>query len=195
MKKAISLVYLLLILCSCDKKVAKDLDLELTPPKNWIEIGSEEKLFKEIYKDSATSKLEKSKKIYDKFRVVNSYFKYDSTHYGINPTIQIQIHDNPDENFQDFQETVVKKGEWIRENLEGYQLLVNPEKITIDGVAVVYFQMVHNQIIDGVSVKIRSRIYMIPNGDSLYQLTFNDCQGDDCSTEFEESIKSIKLVP
>lgn len=192
-RKIFLLMFYLLILNSCAKEVAEGLNLKLVPPQNWTE-KSEKEIFKQIYKKGADDKLKQSREINKNFRVLKSYLKYgDPNHLGIIPTIQIQIHDNHDKYIKNFERTVSKKVQWMIDNLDGYELLASPKKENVDGVAVVHFSIVHNQVIDGITAKIRSHIYMIPNGNTLYQLTFNDYEGDDCSKEFEEAIKSIKL--
>lgn len=193
MKKIILFSLIFLLFNSCAEKVSKNLDIRLIPPKNWVEINSDKELFRNLYKDSADFKLKESKEIYRNF-IARGYLKYDdNNHLGINPVIQIQTHNNPDKYFNDFFQTVTNKIEWYKKNVDGFELLKEPEKRVVDKTNVVYFRVSHKQLIDDSKVKVRSEVFMIPNGNELHQITLNDSDEDDCSKEFIEVINSIKL--
>ena len=63
----------------------------------------------------------------------------------------------------------------------------------MDKTNVIYFRVSHKQLINDAKVKVRSEVFMIPNGNELHQITLNDSEEDDCSKEFIEVINSIKL--
>ncbi|MES2485076.1 MAG: hypothetical protein V4581_03905 [Bacteroidota bacterium] len=180
---------------SCQKREeTRALNFSIAAPENWIKIESESEIYKSLYKENGKAKLEESRKINKNFRILNFFLKYEnSKHIGPNPTIQVQVLDNGDKNFNDFYATTLNKIAWFEENLEGFELTMKPNKVKIYGVDAVSFSIIHLQLIDNVKIKVKSIVYMIPDKHTLIQITFNDFENDNCSKEFKKAIKSIRL--
>jgi hypothetical protein len=185
-----TLFFLSLISCT---KVESGLKFNMAKPKNWVTIHSEKELYSYLYKDSAQEKIKESREINKNFRVLASYKKYKEIRPGINPNIQVRVHDNEAETFDDFLQTVIEDIKLYPKYLKGFEIVEQPIKTKLDNVDVVYFSGIHPMIIDSVELMARTKCYMIPNGYKRYQLTFNDSKEDDCTKTFDSLVKTIKL--
>jgi hypothetical protein len=165
----------------------------MAKPKNWVTIHSEKELYSYLYKDSAQEKIKESREINRNFRVLASYKKYKELHPGVNPNIQVRVHDNEAETFDDFLQNVVEEIKLYPKYLNGFEIVEQPKKAQLDNVDVVYFSGIHPMIIDSVKLVVRTKCYMIPNGYKRYQLTFNDSKENDCTQTFDSLVKTIKL--
>jgi hypothetical protein len=128
---------------------------------------------------------------------LTSYYKYDpKTHPGLIPTIQINVRQKPDINFEQFKMLMVQSAKGFSTVFSDFSYITAPTEIEIDGIRSVYFiGKFTMKTQDGEEMKVRSRTYAIPNKNYFYQLNFTDGQtGEDCNQEFDAIIQTIKVL-
>jgi len=199
-------LFLMLIFCSADHLLAQRAMPEnpfkfvMNEPAGWFPISKaeiEESLKRfDLRNDSLQNFLAQNQGKYLLFAYVK--FRQDSF-TGLNPKIEgrvIQINSQKPLTFSEFKpaaETTLRK---IASQFDEQRYLVEPSVIKIAGIDSVYhvseFQM---SVQNGSKLRVRSRTYLIPRGTYFFQISFVDePDRGDCSAEFDELIKSIKLL-
>ncbi|MFN7045758.1 MAG: hypothetical protein ACK4M1_11240 [Flavobacterium sp.] len=152
----------------------------------------EKEIFELLYRDSAQTKLDSSKRDL-KFGVKKSFRKYQDVEYGINPTIQVQVQYNAHENFEDFFKSQSDEANYFLKYFKSAKFIEAPKKISIDGIESIHYSLGYEKTLNDSVYKVRVRAYLIPNGETLFQITLNDSEDRDCSKTYDSIVKTICL--
>lgn len=180
----------LFLLTFC-KRSKQNLDLTMSSPKNWIEMN-EKQIFELLYRDSAQTKLDSSKRDL-RFSVIKSFRKYQDVEYGINPTIQVQVQYNSHENFEDFFKSQSDEAKYFLKYFKSAKFIEPPKIVFIDGIKTVHYSFSFAKTFNDTIYRARSRAYIIPNDETLFQVTLNDSEDRDCSKTYDSIVKTIRL--
>ena len=129
-----------------------------------------------------------------------AYVKYrQDTFNGLNPKIEarvIKINTQRPLSSAEFKPAGITALKQIASQFEAQRYIVAPSEIKIDEIDSVYhiseFQM---SLQNGPKLKVRSRTYLIPRGTYFFQISFVDEPGgNDCSVEFDELLRSIRIL-
>lgn len=125
-----------------------------------------------------------------------AFNKYEiGKHLGLIPTIKISARLNPTQNFAEFKMWDAQSTEGIKKHVPDFENIIESKEIEISGLkGIENYHKFSMKTKEGTILKIKSRSYIIPVG--KYYLTFAFIDGqetDDCSAEFEELIKTIKI--
>ena len=153
---------------------------------------NEKEIFELLYRDSAQTKLNSSKRDL-RFGVKKSYRKYKNVENGINPTIQVQVQYNEHENFEDFFKSQSDETKYFLKYFKSAKYIEPPTTINIDGIKSIHYSITYTKTINDALYRPRVRAYIIPNNETLYQITLIDDEERDCSKTYDSIIKSIRL--
>lgn len=176
--------------------VIKQYGFSMKTPKDWIATDKAElsdNLKKFDLTDEALKKLLKEN---NGSIVLAAFYKYAVTaKVGLIPTIQVRARSKGPVEYQEFKRAIVKSMETSKQILDEYEFAEEPSEIEISGVKSVLivgkFKMKGKK---GQILNVRSRMYAIPLKNYFFQVNFTDgFAGDDCSDEFDELVKTIKI--
>ena len=166
-------------------------------PKNWL-VGDQklisENLDKIKFDDAALATLIKNNK--GSYLLV-SFYKYDVTkHAGVIPTIQVNVRNNPTQNFEQFHQTITKSTETLKSYFPDFAFVVKPDTTTINGAQSSYF--VGSYTLNGKNGntgRVRVTNFAFPHGKFFFQVSFIDELGsaEDESALFARIARSIKI--
>lgn len=127
---------------------------------------------------------------------VRSFLKYDpSTVAGLIPTVNVNVRRKSTNDFAVFKKELIASTEFVKNNVDNFVFLSNPTEIEISGIRSVYMVLTYSvKREDGQILKPRSRIYAIPIKGYFIQVNLIDGQTEnDCTKEFDELVKTIKI--
>ncbi len=174
----------------------KEYGFAIQEPKNWIET-SNKVLLKNLEKFEVTE--ENLMKLISDNKgsiLLTSFYKYDpKTHAGIIPTIQINVRSKGKSDFENFKNQMGESTKGFKKYFLDFEFIKELTEIEISGIQSVYFiGKFTMKTQNGQEMKVRSRTYAIPYKNYFFQLNFTDGQfGEDCTKEFDELVKTIKL--
>lgn len=179
---------------SCSRQNPSQLKFSMASPDKWIKTSNEE-LYDNLNNFKLTqAQLDKCISDHKGSVLFVSYSKYDRTQYqDLIPMVQVNIRENLTRTFDSFFQSMEKSIEPMRNVLNDFEYIDNPQKIKIDGKDAFYFSAKFTMKSDSQTVYARSRTYAIPNGSSFFQINFNDGDNEDCTAIFDSLVKSIKL--
>jgi len=169
---------------------------KIQEPNNWIE-ASNKVLLKNLEKFELTE--ENLSKLISENKgsiILTSFYKYDpKTHAGIIPTIQINVRLKGNSNFEQFKNAIAESAKGFKKYFQDFEFIDEITEIEISGIKCVYFiGKFTMKTENGQEMKVRSRTYAIPYKNYFFQLNLTDGQsGEDCTKEFDELIKTIKI--
>ena len=200
MKKIIFLILIVTssinLIYSQKKFVNKPYEFEIQEPENWIETSNKE-LLKNLEKFEVNE--ENLNKLISNNKgsvLLTSFFKYDpKTHAGIIPTIQINVRLKGKSDFEQFKSGMEQSANSFKKYFADFEFVNEITEIEISGIKCVYFiGKFTMKTQSGQEMKVRSRTYAIPYKNYFFQCNFTDGQfGEDCSKEFDELVKTIKI--
>lgn len=166
-------------------------------PKNWL-TGDKKLLTENLdkVKFSETELAALIKNNNNSYLLV-SFYKYDITkHAGIIPTIQVNVRNNPTQNFDQFQQTISKSTESLKSYFPDFSFVTPPQEVKINGVSATHFVATYTlQHKNGNQGKVRVANYAIPHGKFFFQVSMIDelNSTDDEATLYAELAKTIKI--
>ncbi|RAR70674.1 hypothetical protein [Flavobacterium aciduliphilum] len=195
------ILLLLFILCSINSIGQtffenKQFGISMQNPTNW-NVSDNQLLLKNLEKldfsNEVTAELIKANK---GMIVLASFYKYDiNNHIGLIPTITINVRINQTKNFEDFKTFQKESSKGLKKYLDDFEYIIEPKEIQLSNRKGMEYRCKYSmKTKDGEILKIKSLNYFIPIG--KYYLCFNFIDGlekDDCTKEFEELIKTIKI--
>ena len=178
------------------KFVNKEYEFEIQEPKNWIEAGNKVLLKNlenfEVNEENLNKLIANNKGSI----LLTSFYKYDpKTHAGIIPTIQINVRSKGKIDFEEFKSGMAQSANGFKKIFKDFEFINEITEIKISGLQCVYFigKFTMNAQ-NGQEMKVRSRTYAIPYKDYFFQINFTDGQsGEDCTKEFDELVRTIKI--
>jgi hypothetical protein len=122
--------------------------------------------------------------------------KYNpKTHIGILPVVLVSVRPFPAKDFQIFKNAYIKSFDSQKTLIQDFEFIEEPKEVEISGIKAVYLKIKSTvKYKDGGIAKAKSRIYAIPYKNYFFQITMNDGQTEeDCTKEFDELVKTIKI--
>lgn len=174
----------------------KEYGFQIQKPNNWIEADNK-KLLKNLEKFDLTEE-NLTKLISDNKGsiLLTSFHKYDpKTHPGLIPTIQINVRSKGRSDFKQFKNSLIESTKNFKTIFENFKFVKEVSEIKISGINSLFFiGQFTMKTQDGQDLKVRSRTYAIPYKNYFFQVNFIDGQvREDCTTEFDELLKTIKI--
>jgi hypothetical protein len=164
-------------------------------PEGWVELKKEDilnNLGKFKMPDSTLSKFIAAQK---GAVMLVTYAKYKlSEHPGLIPTIKVSLHSNSTRSFSKFFVLMEKVNDGLKSYLNDFEIIDKQDSIVVGEKKAVYFKakFTMNSRDFGL-IKCRGRMYSVPFEDKYYQITFIDGNEEDCSTIYDELVKTIKF--
>ena len=184
------------LLTAQEKIENKEYGFSMAHPRKW-KVSSEDQAMKNLnLLDFSDAKLIELLKKNNNSISLGTIYKYDiKKHAGLIPTIKINVRINPAEDFDDFKSLITQSSQSFRTLFPDFQYIQQPVEVEISGVKGILFIGKYSIMSkNGQSLKVRSRTYAIPYKKYFFQVNFTDGQVlDDCSNEFDELVKSIKI--
>jgi hypothetical protein len=181
------------------QKVFKDerYGFSMDEPKDWY-VGDKKVLTQNLDKyelnEADLAKLIKDNK---GSLLLSTFYKYDPKEFaGIIPTIQINVRQNPTQNFEQFNASISKSAESFKAIFPDFTLTVQPQVKEVNGIKSNYFVGNYTLVAkQGGAKKINVRCLAIPSASYFFQLTFIDELGDKANAElFDQLVNSIKIT-
>jgi len=166
-------------------------------PANWIP-ADRETLDKNAHKLDLSEKeiddmLQKQKKAVS----LMSYFKYNiKGHPGLIPAINVDVRNNPAKDFASLKKGLEGSLSVLQKTFPDAEYIHKPSETVVGGQKCIYFSIRYTvHMNDGQMVlKTKCRSYIIPYRNYLFRMNLIDGQTEeDCTTEFDDLIKSIKI--
>jgi len=113
---------------------------------------------------------------------IHIYMKYErSKHPGIIPTVQINLRQNPNRDFDFFKKSMEQSMLQMGGMLNNFSVIKEFHEIEIDSHKGIHFLASFDmKLPDGSTEKIRSWTYAIPVGNYFYQINFSDLGISSC---------------
>jgi hypothetical protein len=128
-----------------------------------------------------------------------AYTKYTpNSKRGLNPKIEARVISNGlnrSLTFEEFRPAIERALQTLKGDLPAYTYIQEPTKIDLIGAKGVYqISKFKIRTKERTEYYVRSRTYAIPYKTYFFQISFVDeVGGEDCSTVFDELVKSIKI--
>lgn len=174
----------------------KTFGFSMAEPQGWIWANSDDLKINLEKLDIDEEDLKKILKDHKGSVLLQSFFKYDpQTHPGLIPAIQINVRERNNPDFDIFKEYVIKSARNLQKVYTDYTFVEDVTETKISGIRSLYFISKFTMKTDnGQELRVRSRIYVIPVKDYYFQINMTDgVLTDDCSDEYDQLIKSIKI--
>jgi hypothetical protein len=125
--------------------------------------------------------------------VVVAYMKYQPTaHPGLIPKIQVSLRRNPTKTFNDFFRMIARATEEPKALLPDFTVVDAPRIVQIGGRrGVVFSATLSVETKAAGKLRARTRTYAVPNGDTLFQISFTDGSDDDCRDLFDQLVGTV----
>lgn len=200
MKKCLFLTFAFLIFSfqGFSQKVyeSKHFEFSIQEPRKWFIAGNKE-LNDNLKKIEMTEdELAKLLKTNNNSILLGAFYKYNpKTTSGLIPTIQINVRPNNTKDFEGFRLGLNNSAMSLKQYFSDFEFIENLKEIEVSNIKSLYFIGKFTlQTQDGQTMKVRSRTYAIPYKNYFFQINFTDGQtGEDCTKEFDELVKTIKI--
>ena len=108
--------------------------------------------------------------------------------------VQVDLIRHTARTFEQFRSTIVRSTEELKKVLDGFELTEPPRVVQVGGRQAVLVNLAFQIGAENVgTLKVRSRVYAVPNGDTFFQISFADGPDDDCSALFDELVRTIRF--
>ena len=127
--------------------------------------------------------------------VLMAYQKYrPDEHNGLIPKLQVDLIRHTARTFDQFRSTIVRSTEELKKVLDGFELTEPPRVVQVGGRQAVLVKATFSIGAESVgTVKARTRVYAVPNGDTFFQISFADGPDDDCTALIDELVGTIRF--
>jgi len=171
----------------------KQYGFSIEEPHNWV-IATNDEVVKNLKKEVEDNLSEFLKSNKASISVVNFYKYKTNEHPGLIPTIKVLLCQNPSKYPTDFKAMISRSSKSFEKIFPDFEYIKAPSEILISNIKSVYFIAKYSMKTRNGIIKVRSRTYAVPYGKFFYQINFIDGQlEDDCSAEFDELVKTIKI--
>jgi len=190
--KALLYLFLATSILACVKKQSVTLQ-EIKQPIGWKNLTSENIIsnVKRIHDINDTTTLLNQFKT---SKLLYSYAKYpDRSFKSIIPSIKIEIRKNKfasDDDF--FTDAKTETDDW-QKYFDSLKFLEGPKIIDFKGVKALYMNLTYSKKLNDTIWHPRSKTFLVPSGNIIYQIHFNDERSIDCQDEFSKIIDNIKF--
>ncbi|MCU0238837.1 MAG: hypothetical protein MUC29_05290 [Pyrinomonadaceae bacterium] len=199
MKKYLFLFWLLLFLAnhSFSQEVYenKKFEFSINKPEKWVKRENTRLLHIVNSIDLTDENLEKTLKLFQGALLVA--FQKTNPNDGtlLNPIIQVNIRFKPTKDFDVFKKAIINSANSFKQSFDDFEFIDNAKEIEISGIKSVYFFAKFTyKTKDGKEIRTKSRTYAIPYKNYFFQINFTDgFESEDCTKEFDELVKSIKI--
>ncbi len=165
-------------------------------PVNWIS-QTRSNLIENIKSLDDSDKIDAIIKNHQGDIAIRTFSKHDpSTVTGLIPTITVNVRRKSTNNFSVFKRELTNSVSLIRSAFDDFVFISNPSEIEISGIRSLQMTFAYSvKRKDGQILKPRTTIYAIPIRGYFVQVNFIDGQtpNNDCSKEFDELFKTIKI--
>jgi hypothetical protein len=168
----------------------------IQPPKGWITANKDvrnENVRRLEMSDDALKKLLESDK---GTTSLLSYFRQDpNTTAGLVPVVNVDVRRMAPVPYQQFKADLTKSADGLKTYFPDIKFGA-PADVEIGGIRSVLFTSTFTmKTADGQILQVRNRVYGIPMGNYFFQISLNDGPEKelDCTHEFDQVIKSIKI--
>ncbi len=163
-------------------------------PTNWIS-QSRSNLVDNIKSMDDTQRIDAILKNHKGDIAITSFSKFDpSTVAGLIPTVTVNVRKKSTNDFSVFKKELQASTELIKSSFGDFAFLLNPTETEISGIRSVYMVITYTvKRNDGQVLKPRTRVYAIPIKGFFIQVNLIDDQDKDCTKEFDELVKTIRI--
>lgn len=178
-----------------DTFVNKQYGFAMREPKDWIRTNKTaliDNLAKFELDDAALAKLLKD----SNGRILLAAYQKHDPHVkpGLIPTIQIQIRSKSPSTYKQFEQQVIRSIEQFNNVLDEHEIIGEPKEVEISGIrSLLMTSSFIMKTKEGRKLNVRSRTYAIPLATYFFQLNFTDGDEEECSSEFDALVKTIKI--
>ena len=178
-----------------DAKEASASGFEMAPPPGWHSVGRLDLVENLGRIQFSPEKLKALMADFSRAAVVVSYMKYQpDAHYGLIPKVQVDLIRHTTKTFEQFRSSIVGNIDQLKRVLDDFVLTEPPSVVVVDGRQAVLLKVTFRVPgPEGASLRVRSRIYGVPIGDTFFQINLSDGPDDDCAAVFDRLVSTIRF--